>query len=77
MSPPWFPDPRGPVRGLAGVGLPDHCATCGTRAAPTLTVRTPSPISSGSTAGSAAASPHTDTFIPAWPAACDDRLDQA
>ena len=45
-------------------------ATCGRRAAPTLSLRTPRPISSGSTAGSAAASPQTETSTPAAPAAC-------
>ena len=37
----------------------------GTFAAPTLTVRTPTPSSGGSTAGSAAASPQTDRPMPA------------
>ena len=39
--------------------------TVATLAAGTLTVFTPAPISSGSTRGSAAASPHTETEIPA------------
>ena len=39
--------------------------TVATLAAGTLTVFTPAPISSGSTRGSAAASPHTETVIPA------------